>query len=69
MLDAADIGTRHGYMFHRVDSSDPLNQRRDLLPVLPNNTPIDLVVFGFQFNGGFLDELLVVLRCVVKRMY
>jgi hypothetical protein len=60
--------TRHGDMFLRADLSDPLNQRRKLLPVLLNNTPIDLIAFGFHFDGGFLDKLLVVLRCIVKRM-
>ncbi len=68
VLVAAGIGTRHSDMLHRAGLSNSFNQRRDLLPVFFNNTPVDLVLFGFHVDGGILDEFLIVLRCVVKRM-
>ena len=52
-LDTANVGASHCDLLHVVNSTDPFNERRDLISIFLDDAPVDLVSLLIHFCGRF----------------
>jgi len=67
-LNTAHVRAGHRNLFHIINAADAFDHRRNFIPVLFDNPPIDLVTFFLHLGGGFFDEFPVPLWDVEERI-